>query len=96
MEYIVNFGGWIGADNTYFADSEDEALEYAFDDLDVIECEQIDNNEWCVTVGFCGYIGVENEYTVIADDEAQAYDEALEEARWDLEVQYDEDEDEDY
>ena len=96
MEYIVNFGGWIGADETYFADSEEDALDQAFDNLDVIECEQIDDDEWCVTVGYCGYIGVENEYNVIADDEEGAYDAALEEARWDLQVEGEDEEDEEY
>ena len=91
-DYIVNFAGYIGADETFFADSEEDALEQAFDELDVIECEQIDDDEWCVTIGYCGFIGVEQEYNVVADDEAQAYDAALEEARWDLEVTDSEDE----
>ena len=96
MEYTVNFAGFIGADETFFADSEEEALDQAFDSLDIISAEQIDEDEWCVVVGYCGFIGVEQEYTVVASDEAQAYDEALEEARWDLEVVDSEDEYDEY
>ena len=96
MEYTVNFAGYIGADETFFADSEEEALDQAFDCLDIVSAEQIDEDEWCVVVGYCRFIGVEQEYTVVASSEAQAYDKALEEARWDLEVESYDEYDEEY
>jgi len=87
---IVNFGGYIGCDNDYdvVAADEDSAIEAAIEDakgdLTVEDVNQIDDDEWEVTIGFCGFIGCEETYQVSGDDEDEAADNALEEAVWDL------------
>lgn len=86
----VNFGGYIGADETYeiTASDEDEAiqmaLEEAKDDLSIEDINQDDDDEWTVSVGFGGMVGAENEYTVYADSEDEAIEAAIEEAAYDL------------
>ena len=92
-EVTVNFGGYIGADETYDVDASDEseARELAFaeavDDLSVEDIVETDEGEWEVTVGFAGFIGVENTYTVYAGSENEAVEAALQEARDDLDVE---------
>ena len=86
----VNFGGYIGADEDYEvmamdADSAiEEATELAKDDLTVEDINQLDDDEWEVTIGFCDFIGVEETYNVSGSDEDEAIENALEEARWSL------------
>lgn len=89
----VNFAGFIGADITYeevastLEEAEELAIEDAADDLTIESVEQVDDDEFEVTVGFGGYIGVENSYTVFADSEEDAELEAIEEAKFsDLEI----------
>ena len=86
----VNFGGFIGGDEEYSVDAtsdeeaENEAIEMAADDLNPEDVNQIDDDEWEVTISFAGFIGVEDTYTVFADDEDEAIGAAIEEAKWDL------------
>lgn len=97
-EVIVNFAGYIGADETYnvIASDEDDALEQAIEeaslDLSVDEIEEIDEGEYEVHVGFCGFIGVEEVYTVFADSEEEAEEEALARAKDDLSAEFVDDE----
>jgi len=94
MDYVVtvNFGGFIGADVEYevSADSEEEAeeasLEAAAEDLTVDDIVDEGDGNWTVTVGFAGMVGVGNDYDVTGDDEDEASEAAIEEAKWDLEV----------
>lgn len=95
---IVNFAGYMGADEDYHVIEADEddaiyaALEQARDDLSIEDIEEIDEGEYEVHVGFCGYIGVEEVYTVIADSEDEASEGAIDYAYNDLsaEISYSE------
>ena len=86
----VNFAGYIGADEEYEVDAEDDdeaeilAVEAAMDDLSVTDITQIDDDEWEVTIRFASHVGGEEIYTVNADSENEAESEALEEASSDL------------
>ena len=90
FEVIVNFGGYIGADEPYtvtaksIEEAEEKAVTFAKEDLTVEDICQNDEDEWVVTIGFCGMIGVENDYEVYADSEEEAELTALQEAEWDL------------
>lgn len=94
MEYevIINFGGFIGADESYtvYADNEEEAenlaLAEAEADLSIEDICQISEDEWEVEVGFAEFLGVSNTYTVYADNENKACEAATEEAVSDLYV----------
>ena len=94
MDYSVtiSFDGIVGSDKDYtvWAESEDEAAEYArdeaADDLSVLDVANTDDGEYTVTVGFGDYIGVEEDYIVDADDEDEASEAALEAAKDDLVV----------
>ena len=89
----VNFGGYIGADQSYSveATNRDEALEMirdlAADDLEVTDIQDLGDGDWEVTVGFAGFIGVEETYSVYEEDEDAAYELALEEAKDELEIE---------
>lgn len=89
-EVVVNFGGYIGADETFSVEAEDEddaivkAEELARDELSVENIEEVDEDEYEVTIGYCGFVGVEEIYTVTADSEEEAEEAALEEAFCDL------------
>lgn len=92
---LVSFGGFIGSEQEYMtnADSLEEAeeniLEQAVEDLEVIDAVQVDDDEWEITIGFAGLIGVENTYTSYADDEEDACADALFTAQDDLEIDFD-------
>lgn len=87
---VVNFGGYIGADEEYIVTAADEesarieAEDLAKNDLNIQDIAESDYGEWVVTVGFCDFIGAEEDYEVTADDEDEASEEALEMASADL------------
>jgi hypothetical protein len=87
----VNFNGYFGCDETYtiYADSpesaEGEALEQAKGEFSVVDIEEVDEDEYEVTLQWL-FVGCEETYTVSADNESEAEDNAIEEASWDLEV----------
>lgn len=91
----VNFAGYIGADETYttiadsIEDAEEQILEQAREDLVVEDVEEIDEGEYEVTVNFCTFIGVDEIYKVYAEDEDEAAEAGLEEASYDLSVEFD-------
>lgn len=93
----VSFAGFIGADETYttiadsIEDAEEQILEQAREDLVVEEVEEIDDGEYEVTVNFCTFVGADEIYKVYADDEDEAADAGLEEASYDLSVEFDDD-----
>lgn len=93
----VSFAGFIGADETYttiadsIEDAEEQILEQAKEDLIVEEVEEIDDGEYEVTVNFCTFVGVDEIYKVYADDEDEAADAGLEEASFDLSVEFEDD-----
>lgn len=98
----VNFAGYIGADEDYEvmamdADSAiEEAIELAKDDLTVEDVNQIDEDEWEVSIGFCDFIGVEEIHNVSGSNEDEAIENALEEAVWDLSGDIAEEDDDDF
>ena len=88
----VNFAGYIGADEEYEVDAEneelaeDEAIDAAKNDLTVDSVEETDDG-YEVEIGFCGMIGVSEIYEISsdeADDQDEAEDIALQQAEWDL------------
>ena len=86
----VNFGGYVGGDENYdvWANSEEMAIERALEeaenDLEALNVEQTDDDEWEINIGFAGYIGVENQYTAHGADEDEAIADAIEQAKDDL------------
>ena len=88
----VNYGGFVGADESYDIlatdedDAYDQALDLVRDDLSIEDSVEVDEGEWEVTVGFAGFIGVENTYTVYENNEEDACDAAIEEAMDDISI----------
>ena len=86
----VNFASYIGADEEYFVDAENDdsatvdALELAKEDLTIEDLNQIGDDEWEAEVGFAGYIGATQMYTVYGGTEDEAWDAAIEEGYNDL------------
>ena len=97
---VVTFCGFIGSDEIYEveADNEEEALEeineQATSDLEVLDVEQVDDDEYEVTIRFAGFIGIEETYTVYADSEEDAEFNATDEAAMDLNIELSDEEDE--
>ena len=95
-EVAIGFGGFIGIEKDYnvYAKSRVDAVNYVLDepgseaemDLEATNVEDLGDGEYEVTVIFDGCDGGENQYTVSADDEEDAKQQAIEEAKSDLEV----------
>ena len=88
----IGFAGFLNVEEEYEIlaqnkdDAELDAYEEAAGDLSVESVENIEDDEWEVTVNFAGYVGVDQTYTVFADDEDEATASALEEAEQDLDI----------
>lgn len=95
-EVAIGFCGMIGVEEEYRvqafnrADAVCEALDNpgseAELDLSVENVEDHEDGSYTVTVNFAGFIGADNDYEVYADDEDSAKEQALEDAKADLEV----------
>lgn len=95
-EVSIGFCGFIGVENEYRvyamnrADAVGEALDNpgseAEQDLSAENIEDHGDGSYTVTINFAGFIGADNDYEVYADSEEEAEQNAIEEAKMDLEV----------
>ena len=98
-ELELSFCGMIGASETIEVLARPGATEEELQDilraeyeyelydfLEVTDIDQIDDDEWEVTVNFNGYIGCDEVYSVTADDADEAEEWAYSEAIWDFSI----------
>lgn len=95
-EVKIGFAGFIGVEEDYRVQAKNrvDAVNYALDepgseaeqDLSADDVTDNGDGSYTVTVSFAGNIGADKEYEVYADSEEEAEQNAIEEAKSDLEV----------
>jgi hypothetical protein len=98
-ELELSFAGMIGASETIeilarpgATEEELQGILHAeyeydlYDFLDVTDVDQVDDDEWEVTVNFNGYLGCDEVYSVVADDADEAESWAYSEAAFDFSI----------